>query len=262
MINLDSNNPQQVVSKSELEIDLAPNEKMYVLSGIALPEWVLTDDGHDYVQDVYVNLRKAVKDVEQSTLTVGLSSIENSHSSYLFAADEAELQQDPVTQELILHVKCVARGDVNKFHRFSYQVVVRVTTQVTGISGRIFWPVSLFNGSGFADVDAAQSFQVTANIITDIPAGGWGFGQTITTQVAAGATGAVRVLPDIVEVPYQIVGAPYGSPLTVLVKVTKPFPVPSAVAQQTAGPAPVTITPAAPGIAGVDFEVFKPSPIK
>jgi hypothetical protein len=262
MINLDSNDPQQVVSKTELEIDLAQNEKMYVLSGIALPEWVLTDDDHDYTQDVYVNLRKSVKDVEQSTVTVGLSSIENSHSSYLFAADEADIQQDPVSQELILHVKCAGRGDVTKFHRFSYQAVVRVTTQVTGISGRITWPTNLFDGSGFTDVEAAQSFHISANVITYVPPVNGGFGQTITKQVATGSTGAVRVMPEIVEVPYQIVGAPYGQPLTVLINVTAPFPVQLAATVQIDGPSPITITPVMPGVGPVDFEVYQQRAVK
>jgi hypothetical protein len=253
--NLFADNPTQVTSRSELEADLAQDLKLFVLSGIAMPEWVITDDGHLYREEVVVNLRKTVLAVEEATVSVGLASIENDHSAFLFAADDAVIDVDSNTQELLIRVQCSQRGDVNKLHRFSYQVVAKVTTQVTGISGRILWPTSLLSGPPITSSAAAQAFRISANLIQNVSGGG-PFGSTTTTQLAFGVTEKVQVIGDQVVVPYEIAGAPYGTPITVLVDINPSFPI-SAYAQQITGPSPITLTTTNPSVTGIDFEIFE-----
>lgn len=43
---------------------LEPDRKLLVLSRIARPEWVVTDDEHIYQEKVVINLRRAVLGVE------------------------------------------------------------------------------------------------------------------------------------------------------------------------------------------------------
>lgn len=256
MIYLDANNPEQVDSHRVLEVDLLqPNHKMLILSGIARPEWVVTDDAHIYQEQVMVNLRRSVLAIEQATVSVGLASFGNANTDFQFACDSASLDVDPNSQELLLNADLALEGDPSRLNRFGYQVVTLVTTQTTGISGTIRWEQHVFDASGLTPGQAAQLFRITANHVEEVHPPD-GFSYLVYTALADGvATGFDRGGDDFL-VPYEIPGAPYNQPLVIRVEVGTGFRSqgpPSAA--QIAGPMPVVLTLAVPGVEGVDFRV-------
>ena len=113
MINLDANNPNQVSSARVIQADLGEaNRKMLILSGIAIPQWIVNDDDNTYREIATVNLRTTILAVEQATISIGLASIGNDDSTFLFAADSAGLDIDPVSQELLLTVNMALQGSI------------------------------------------------------------------------------------------------------------------------------------------------------
>jgi hypothetical protein len=87
-----------------------------------------------------------------------------------------------------------------------------------------------------------------------VPSSGFAFDKY--TPVATGvATGFSKSGQDFV-VPYEIPGAPYNQPLVVKVEIGSMFTSSAPpLAAQTAGPNPVSLTIAHPGVTGVDFRV-------
>ena len=254
MINLDANNPDQVSNQRVIEADLGqPNTKMLIISGIAIPQWIVDDDGHTAHETAVVNLRTTVLAVEQATISIGLASIGNDDSTFLFAADSTGLDIDSTSQELILSVNMALQGSKTGLDRFGYQVVTVVTTQVTGISGTIRWDKSLFDASLLTAGVVAQLFQIAANHVDHIdPPNGFVYDQY--TPLAFGVTTGISLDGETFAVPYEIPGAPYNQPLFVTVQIGSLFQssgVP--LAGQVAGPRPVFLTVPAPGVSGVDF---------
>ena len=226
-----------------------------IFSGIALPQWIVNDDDHIYRETAVVNLRRTVLAVEQATVSVGLASIGNDDTTFLFATDNATLSVDPQSQELLLSVDMALQGEKTSLGRFGYQVVTVVTTQTTGISGTIRWSKGIFDASNVPPGQIAQMFQITANHVDHIaPPGGFAYDKL--TPVAWGVTpGFSRDGADF-AVPYEIPGAPYNQPLVVDVQVGALFhSAGGPVAGQVAGPKPVVLTIAVPGVIGVDFRV-------
>ena len=256
MILLDANNPNQVSSARVIEADLGEaNRTMFILSGIAIPQWTIDDDGNTYRETAQVNLRKTVLAVEQATISVGLASIGNDDSTFLFAADSAGLDVDPTSQELLLTVNMALQGSKTGLDRFGYQVVTIVTTQTTGISGTIRWAKSVFDASSASLGDVAQMFQIAANT-TQVINPPNGFSYTQYTPVAYGVTTGFFSDQNGFNVPYEIPGAPYNQPLVVTVELTAFFHATgSAAVGQTAGPKPVILTVVQPGVTGVDFGI-------
>jgi hypothetical protein len=134
-------------------------------------------------------------------------------------------------------------------------VVADVTTQLTGISGKIRWAQSIFDPSGLTAGEQAQLFSVTANTqqVTVVP--GSLFPVTTYTPIAAAVLGAPAVEGLMFAVPYQISGAPYGQDLVVLATISPLFVAPDPVIGQVAGPNPVLLSVATPAVDGVDFMV-------
>jgi hypothetical protein len=256
MIFLDANNPDHVVNPKVIEAGLfEPNRKMLILSGTAMPNWDVNDDDHTYRETAQVNLRHSVLAVEQATVVVGLASIGNDDTTFLIAADRASLDIDQTSQELLLNVDMALKGEHTGLMRFGYQVVALVTTQQTGISGVIRWSRGLFDPGALNAGQVAQLFQVTANHVDHIvpPAG---FAYDKYTSVAPGVTTGLSHDDADFIVPYEIPGAPYGQPLVVKVDVGSMFRCQGGpMAAQIAGPNPVVLTIAAPGVSGVDFRV-------
>lgn len=232
------------------------NRKMMIFSGIALPEWSVNDDGHTYRNNVIVNLRRPVLAVEQATVTVGLSSIGNDDTTFLFAIDRADIDIDPTSQELLINCDLALQGEHTGINRFGYSVVAVVTTQTTGISGTIRWSKDIFDASHLNAGQVAQLFKISANHVDHInPPGGFGYDKF--TPVAPGVTTGFSSDRQDFIVPYEIPGAPYNQPLVVRVEIGNLFVAtqggPSA--GQTGGPNPVVLTIAAPGVTGVDFRI-------
>jgi hypothetical protein len=256
MIQLDANNPAQVAGATVVEADLGqPDRKMIILSGTAIPQWEIDDDGNTYRETAVVNLRRTVLAVEQATVAVGLASIGNDDSTFLFAADSAGLDIDPVSQELLLTVNMALQGSHTGLARFGYQVVAIVTTQATGISGTIRWARDVFDASGLTLGQQAQLFGITANRVDHVaPPGGFAYDQY--TPLASGVPTGFGTDGNDFTMPYEIPGAPYNQPLVVQVQVGSLFQAPDPVAGQTGGPNPVVLTIATPGVTGVDFRII------
>jgi hypothetical protein len=256
MIELDSNVSTQVDNPRVIEATLGKaDRKMMIFSGIALPEWSVNDDEHVYHEDVRINLRRTVLAVEQATVTVGLASISNDDTVFLIAADTAQIDIDPVSQELVLKVALALQGEHTGLNRFGYQVVAVVTTQATGISGTIRWNRDIFDATHQTAGGIARMFQITANKVERVtPPGGFAFDRY--TPVAPGVTTGFSRDADGFAVPYEIPGAPYNQPLVVRVEVGTDFnSFGTPVAAQISGPNPVVLTIATPGVTGVDFRV-------
>jgi hypothetical protein len=256
MIFLDTNNLDQVDSARVIEVNLGtPNRKMMIFSGIARPEWAINDDGHSYQMSITVNLRRTVLAVEQATVTIGLASVGNDDSTFLFATDSAGLDIDKTSQELLLNVAAALRGENTTLNRFGYQVVTVVTTQTTGISGTIRWSRDVFDASHLGPGQIAQMFKIAANHVERIqPPDGFVYEQY--TPLAFGVTTGFSSDKNDFLVPYEIPGAPYNQPLVVTVDVGPLFAGGGqTLADHTSGPNPVVLTLAQPGVTGVDFRV-------
>ena len=258
MINLDANNPDQIVNPCSIAVDLTgePGQKTLILSGIARPEWEVTDDGHLYNQTVDINLRQTALAVMDSAVSVGLASIGNHNTTFQFSCDSSDLTFVDNSQELHLIVNLGLRGDWSILNRFGYQVVAIVTTQVTGISGSIRWSRSMFDPSSLPPGELAGLFSITANQVTTAPGGGPFGGQPIYTVRATGVTTGLTKDKNDYIVGYSIPGGPYNQPLVVKVDASTAFTshYPPMVSQ-VAGPNPVVLTTSQPGVTGVDFRV-------
>lgn len=258
MIQLDANNPDHVSGPRVVEVELGQaNRRMLILSGIAIPGFSVNDDGQNYHESVTLNLRRPVLAVEQATVAVGLASFGNDDSTFLLACDNATLDLDQTSQELLLRADLVARGDHTGVNRFGYQVVAIVTTQATGISGVIRWDKGIFDAANLNAGQVAQLFNITANVVEHIvPPSGFAYDKY--TPVAFGVTTGISGSGQDFVVPYEIPAAPYNQSLFVHVDVGNQFH--SAfppIAGQTHGPSPVILTVANPGVDGVDFRVVQ-----
>ena len=256
MINLDANNPNQVSSARVIEADIGEaNRKMLVLSGIAIPDWTVNDDGNTYRETATVNLRRTVLAVEQATISIGLASITNDDSTFLFAADSTGLDIDPQSQELLLTVNMALQGSKTGLDRFGYQIVTVATTQATGISGTIRWSKAVFDASQSTPGDVAQMFLIAANQVT-VVAPPVGFVYDQYTPLAYGVTTGFSTDGDDFVVPYEIPGAPYNQPLVVTVTIGALFHASGiAGAVQISGPDPVFLTVPEPSATEVDFRI-------
>jgi hypothetical protein len=156
---------------------------------------------------------------------------------------------------VVLKVALALQGEHTGLSRFGYQVVAVVTTQATGISGKIQWIRDVFDASSQTSGQIAQMFQITANRVERVtPPSGFAFDRFI--PVAFGVTTGFSRDSDGFSVPYEIPGAPYNQPLVVRVEVGTGFHSSGPpVEGQISGPNPVVLTIAHPGVTGVDFSV-------
>ncbi len=89
---LDANNPEQVASHSVIDADLGiMGRRLVVISGIAIRDWKIDSD-QVVTGEVRVLLRVPAENVEQSTIHVGLASIGNDDTAWVFDTDTARLE--------------------------------------------------------------------------------------------------------------------------------------------------------------------------
>jgi hypothetical protein len=175
-MQLDVMNPANVAGHAVLRADLAVGgRQLVVISGIARPEWKVDDDDEAKRQECRLLLREPADDLETSTVHVGLASIGNDDTAWVFATDTARIEVDPTTEELVLVVNLALMGDVSTLNRFSYQVVLTTVKVVTEISGTISWPTVFFAPTGPGPSGVSGVFTIQANI-RHVVASGSGFG--------------------------------------------------------------------------------------
>jgi hypothetical protein len=257
-ISLDALQPDQVTGHTVLKADLGVGgRELWVISGFAMPGWKIDSDSTH--RDVCrVRLRVPGGTVEQSTVHVGLASIANDDTEYVFATDDAKVEVDEAG-ELVLVAHLAVMGEPSVLNRFSYQVVVTSRVVISEISGTISWPTAWLRPTLAGPAGVSGVFTVRANDRRVTPSQG-GFGGEIEhlTPVAAGEIVSVTIGDEECRATYRIAEPPRGRQLKVTVEQRGLRP--PAGLNVEVGPVVmpngdlVTLTVAEPTRAGVDFK--------
>lgn len=262
-IVLSALDPKQVASATQFEVLLGePAQRLLIMSGIAVPEFWTNHDEETNQQEIIVRLGVHVAQLDKAVTNLGLASIENDETNFLFAVDSGQLELEQSSGELILRVAAAILGEETYLHRFSYQIVAHVRRARAQISGVIGVPADIRDVKGLTPADLAAALEITANRVEPggVP-GGLAFDKLI--PVAIGAAGAVRRRRDGMQfVEYAIDNCPFATPLIVEVKLAGAGWVDSLGVGQVAGARPVTLTGIAPDANGVDFSVGRLPPVR
>ena len=134
-LDLDAANPSHVAGHSVLDVDLGVGgRRLVVISGIALPDWRIDSDELHRAES-RLNLRVQADNLEQSTIQVGLASIGNDDTAWIFATDQARLETLP-TGDLVLVTNLAVMGEPSGLARYSYQVVLTKRIVFSEITAR------------------------------------------------------------------------------------------------------------------------------
>jgi hypothetical protein len=257
MQTLDVRDPNQVVSVSQIDADLGvAGRRLLVLSGIALTDWKLDSD-ELHRGETLVRLGVYARNLEQWSTFVGLASIGNDETSFVFATDTARVELDPNSGELLLFINTALMGEWSYLGRVSYQVVATVVRVSPHIAGTITWPKSLFTPPSRDASTVAGELTVLANRYERVtPPDGFAYDKL--TPVMPGQI--VRLDIGVVDcvAHYRIDNPPMALPLKVTVDAGRAFrsnAPGSVVVGQTAGPNVFTLTGGAPSVDGLDFAV-------
>lgn len=252
--------PKQVASPTEFEVLVGePAQRLMIMSGIAIPEFWTNHDEEPSQQEIIVHLGVHVASIDHAVTNIGLASIENDETNFVFAVNSGRLEL--LNGEMVLKVSAVILGEETYLHRFSYQIVAHVRRVRAQISGAISVPSEILDVSSLPPNDVKALFEITANRVERQGSpGGFVFDKLI--PVAFGATEAVRKGPRGGHfVDYSINNCPFSVPLTVEVRLAGRLWPASVGAGQVAGPRPVILTGIAPDANGVDFAVSRFRPI-
>ena len=120
-------NPDQVISADVLDILLGdPQSHLLIFGGIGLVNFG-SDNGPNR-DTVRVRLGRTIAQLPadgQWSATVGLASIGNTESDFIFATDKVDIDLDP-DGTLVLTSDLAVQGDESGLNRFSYQLNVIV----------------------------------------------------------------------------------------------------------------------------------------
>lgn len=261
-IILSALNPAQVASASSFEVLVGePAQRLLIMSGIAVPEFRTNHDEEVAQAEIIVRLGQFVASLDEGAVTnLGLASIENDETNFLFRVDSGQLELEAASGELILRVQAAILGENTYLHRFSYQIVAHVRRQRAEISGVIGVPQELRDLRELSAAQLNAAFVISANRIDRVVVPG-GFANDQFVPLVFGVTLALRQGPNGMQyVEYAIRGCPFGQPLYVAVAL--PGWDPQVVAGQVAGSRPVTLTGPQPDAAGVDFAVSRLAPVR
>jgi hypothetical protein len=141
---------------------------------------------------------------------------------------------------------------------FSIPISADVLLIPPGISGVVQWNLDVFYPFPLPASEWGGVLQITANTVTAGPPGG----EDTYTPVAVGTVISHTNDFTNIYVNYAIADAPAGEPLVIQVVTGPGFKYPDPPwtdgigCQQTAGPNPVFLSEAQPGVTGVNFEIF------
>lgn len=248
--------PQQVSSPTSFDVLIGePAQRLLICSGIAIPEFWTNHDEEVNRTEIVVKLGVYVSSLDRAVAEVGLASIANDETSFIFALDEATVEVEPGSGELQLRVKAALLGEETYIHRFGYQVVAHVHRVRARISGTILVPREILDIEGWQPADTAALFEITANTVEMLPPPPGGFATEKLTAVAFGYTSAQRSSQAANFVDYAIDGCPFNIPLRVEVQLAGQLAIAGVAVGQTAGPRPALLTNTDPDASGVDFAV-------
>jgi hypothetical protein len=259
-ITLSALDPKQVSSASSFEVLVGePGQRLLILSGIAIPEFWTNHDEELHQDEIEVKLGVYVASLDEAVAHVGLASIENAETNFVFNLGTARVEVDGDGQ-LVLRVWAAILGEETLIHRFGYQVVAHVHKVAARISGTILVPKEILDMQSLSEAEVAGSFDITANRIEKITSGP--FLDEKLIPVGWGATGDVRDDEANCYVDYAIDACPFNISLKVQVKLQGRLTISGIAVGQVAGPDPVILTTAQPDASGVDFSVGRLPPIR
>jgi hypothetical protein len=255
MQRLDVRNPGEVGSVSNVEADLPDGRKLLVLSGIAITDWeVDTDEIQRGETHVYLGIYGSRMD--QSSAFVGLSSIANDETGFVFAVDSARVQLDPESSELVLVFNPALMGEPSSLNRVSYQVVVTLEQITAHIRGMITWFKQHFEPPNTDVSTIDPELEILANRYDSTPPPGGVAGSL--TPVTRGHIVSARKMRDFYIAQYEIVGPPMAVPLKVTVTPSAKFVAPPSAAitvGRVNGPDVFTLKASAPDLNDLNFVI-------
>jgi hypothetical protein len=254
-ILLSAANPNQVSSFQHLEVDTVdPTRKLHIFSGIAIAAFHIDDNDSIHRTPVVVDLNIALPDLQQAAAQVGLASISNEESEFVFAVDNARVDAAGSTGALTLTADLALMGDESSLSRFSFQVVVVAGVHATGISGRVTWNRALLDAGGFTSAQVASVLVVHANTIETIQGHDGNFNQIVLHKISSTVPQSLHHEGDNFWVPYNFDHLPLNTSLRLTVQLSSAFSIGSS-AGQVSGPLTITLFPNHLSEAGVDFVV-------
>ncbi len=260
----DKDHPQDVSSPKMLDIFLGtPLHHLLIYTGIAIPEWESQSNVDN--EQVQVHLGRPigndgnpfnVTQLVHYTATVGLASIENEDSDFVFATEDVGVSLTP-GGELVLVSNIAVQGEPSQLHRFSYQVNAIIDVDEPLISGIIFWSATLASPSGenaAATLNRTDDlFTITAVVIPPAPDAPFGGGVSAQVVAVGEVTGTLLEQPPDFQarfpggfsVPYVIRNVPLETPVHIKVEIqpgafTPHFPATQLDLRQVSGPDPIT----------------------
>lgn len=256
MQTLDVRNPTQVASASHIDADLGvAGRRLLVLSGIALTSWEVDTD-EVQLGETHVRLGVYGSNMDQWSAFVGLASIANDETGFVFSVDTVRVELDKDTGELVLIFKPALMGEPSALNRVSYQVVVTLVQVRPHVSGTITWPRDLFMPQS-ADVSAvADQLEVMANRYERVTSGSLAYDKL--TPATPGQIVKLDIGPNSCVAHYHIDDPPMAVPLKVTVKPGPKFTAPlqsSIVVGLADGPDVFTLKGTAPSVDGLNFVI-------
>ena len=255
-MKLFSNNSDQVSSFSRIEVELVdPSRKMHIFSGIAIPAFRIDDDSAIHSTTCEVDLGIALPDAQQAVAQVGLASIVNNDSSFVFAVDNARVEIQGGTGRILLIVDLALKGDESAIERFGFQVVVVAGVRATGVTGRVTWDKSLFDATGASEPQWKSLMAINANIIEQVEAPHGGFPGQRLVPIRSTIPQSLHRDGNDFWIPYAIDNLPLDTPLIISVDhLASVYPT-GAAAGQIHGPRVITLHPGHLSEAGIDFRI-------
>src|SRR5436853_2087666 len=194
-----------------------PAQRLVIFSGVAITEFWTNHATEPSSTEVLVRLNYHVATLDRAVVHVGLASIENDETNFVFSVGSGRLELIPGTGELMLRVPATILGEETWLHRFSYQVVAHVRRVAARISGTIAVPHEILDLRERSPATIEALFQITANRTEVIPAPQGGFPMDKLIPVAFGAAGAVRHDSGSSFVDYALHSWPFNPPPAVSV---------------------------------------------
>lgn len=261
-VRVPPNAPDEVVSAKVIDADLGVgNRRLIVASGIVLVSWRYDSDetfrGQERVWlDIYA------RELEQWSAFVGLASIANAESAFVFATDTARVEMNEGSGELSLVIDTALMGEWSALNRLSYQVVATVVRVGTAITGTISWATSVFRPQTEDPAPIQRLLSVVANhheVITPDS----GFAYERLTPVTPGVIERVTVGPERCSATYRIANPPMALPLKVTLSVHEGFggSDPPPLAGRVGGPDVFTLNPSH-STEVVDFAIAPPGGLR
>lgn len=255
-MKLFSNDPSQVSSFSYIGVELVdPSRMMHILSGIAIPAFHTDDAGSTHRTTCEIDLGIALPDAQQAVAQVGLGSIINDESSFLFAVDNARVEIEGGTGRILLFADLALKGSGSGLERFGFQVVVVSGIRSTGVTGRVLWDKSLFDATNALESQWKSLMVINANITREIDAPLGGFKSSKLVPIRSTGPQSLHRDGDDFWMPYAIDNLPLDTPMVINVDhLATVFPLGSA-AGQIRGPKVINLHPGHLSEAGVDFRI-------